>query len=469
MSLIDSYIFSIVVFSPLIAAIFITLVPAKDMNSKLAISRFFAALSFLAFLRLFFLFLNEDITTKSSLSFAVFNFNVTFALSLTKHNILLYGAASICLLAHMYSHVFNDIKTNIHQVLPFILIFFLNISFGQNDLRVALPVLSIATFLVYFLIGRTEKAKRGSTIFQMGIFLFSCDALILVLLQIPHSDNLTATTSALFNAVFLIPAFARLCLPMFAPFMKRLLLNLDEAEGPILVIFLQFSGIFILDIVSTDLIEVSAFFTVFISVVTVLGAYFVILLAINDRSLNSMPYYFFVFYSSLASSVLFINDSEKSWYFCLSLYLTNIACFFHATRCAFLVKGYKNQHVHQPSSTAIWFIALALMLGLPGLGNGVSLWPIFYRFISFGLFELSDPRAFFWLIMGIVWLVGLALLSFSLVLSVRAVAISKPSSELLALSTHVPPIRSIMIEALFVVLLSWAIPLATYFTANLGV
>ncbi|HXW53931.1 MAG TPA: hypothetical protein VEL47_07490 [Myxococcota bacterium] len=468
MNLIDHYIFSIVVFLPLVAALFITLVPAKDTNSKLAISRFFAALIFLAFLRLFVLFMNLEVSSRTTLSLGIFNFNVTFTIFLTKHNILLYGAAALALLAHTLSHVFEDVKTNIHQVLPFLLTFFLYISFGQNDLRVALPVLSIANFFVYFLIGRTAKSKRGSTIFRMGIFLFSCDALILVLLQIPFSDNLSPALSAICNIALLIPALSRLSVPMFAPFVKSLLRNVDDAEGPLLLIFLQFSGVLILDIVATDLIEISSYLTLLISLVTVLGAYFVILQAITDRRTDSLPYYFFIFYSSIGSSFLFINNSETSWYFCLSLFLTNIACFFHATRCAALVKNYRMQKIHHASSMALWFFTLTLLLGLPGLGNGVTLWPIVYRFIGFGLIDSSDPRAFFWLVIGIAWLLGLALLSFALVLSIRSLAPFRPPTEFLATLGQFPSLRFFMVETLVVVLLSWIIPLATYFTANLG-
>ncbi len=47
----------------------------------------------------------------------------------------------------------------------FILTFVLFITFGQKDLRVALPIISITNFIIYFLIGYSEKIRRGSTIF----------------------------------------------------------------------------------------------------------------------------------------------------------------------------------------------------------------------------------------------------------------------------------------------------------------
>jgi hypothetical protein len=105
MNFIDPYIFPIVVFLPLVAALFITLIPTKDMGSKLVISRLFAVISFIAFLRLFFLFLNQALEEKTSLSFRGFNFQISFNLFLTKHTILLYGASALALVAHMSSHI----------------------------------------------------------------------------------------------------------------------------------------------------------------------------------------------------------------------------------------------------------------------------------------------------------------------------------------------------------------------------
>lgn len=467
MNFIDPYIFHFVVLSPLAAAIFITLVPTVDMGSKLAISRFFAFAGFLGFIRLFFLFLNFETPTQTSLSFNIVNFHITFTLILTKYNIFLYGAAAASLTVNMLSHVITDTKSNIHQVAPFLLTFFLYICFGQSDLRVALPVLSIANFLIYYLIGYADKPRRGSTIFQMGIFLFSCDAMVLVLLQIPYSVNLSTTSLALLNTLLLVPGLARLCLPMFAPFMKRLLLNVDEEEGPFLITFLQLSGMFILILVRTDLIEISDVLTAIFACFVLIGAIFVALLSIWDRNIKITPYYFLVFYSSLASTFLFLNYSSALWYFSISLFLTNIACFFHATRCALYVLSYKHQEIYSPQLRAIWFITLALFIGIPGFGIGASLWALFFWFTKLDQLSFTNPLIGFWIVIAIIWLIGLLLLSFALMLSIREDAPKRALLEIM-LPHKVPALRSLLFGTFFVAVLSWIIPLTTLFAATKG-
>ena len=171
----------------------------------------------------------------------------------------------------------------------------------------------------------------------------------------------------------------------------------------------------------------------------------------------------------MGCAFLFINNSEDVWFFSLSLFLTNTVCFFHATRCAFLVRSYKKFNVHHPQSTAVWFITLALLIGLPGLGIGSSLWPIFYHFIDVGVINNADSIFSFWLIISIGWIMSLILLSFSLVLSVRDIAEERKRTNLLSLSNRLPRLRYVMFEALFVALLAWIIPLATLYTKALGV
>src|SRR5580704_10563666 len=104
MTVFDPYIFHILVFSPMAASIFITLVPTIDTGSKLTISRFFALISFAAFIRTFVIFLDHKILTENLLSFSLANLNINFSLILNKHNIFLYGAAAGTLLFSMFSH-----------------------------------------------------------------------------------------------------------------------------------------------------------------------------------------------------------------------------------------------------------------------------------------------------------------------------------------------------------------------------
>ncbi len=93
MILFDSYVVYLMVFSPLLAAIFITLIPTIDIGSKRSISRFFALIGFVAFLRVFVLFLNNSLLEQYAFSFNFTQFYVNFSLHIDKYNIFYLARA----------------------------------------------------------------------------------------------------------------------------------------------------------------------------------------------------------------------------------------------------------------------------------------------------------------------------------------------------------------------------------------
>lgn len=464
MSAFDQYIFHFLVFAPAIASIFITLIPTVDMNSKFSISRFFSAIGFLSFCRLYVIFLDKKLQTETAFSFAFANFNINFSLALNRYNLFLYGAAATLLLVNMFANEITDTRSNIHQVAPFLLTFFLNISFGQTDLRVALPILSIANLLVYFLIGSTDKIRRGSTIFQMGIFLFSCDALTLVLLQIIYSDDASSTIFAVQNLLLIIPGLARLCLPLFTPFMKKLFQNVDSSEGPFLLIYLQLSGFLILELVRSDMTDIPMLLTIPIACVCVIGGCLIALVAVRDFRARVLPYYFLVFYSSLAVIILYTSIADEYWFLAISLLLTNMVCFFNATRMYVLMRRHRGFDAHHPQLRATWFMTLALLVGFPGLGIGTSLWAIIFHLLSTA--ESSSLLALgFWHTVIAAWCVGLLLLSFALVQSVREEIIRRPL-DLTIIDSRITFRRFMLFSPFVTALLSIIIPLITLYAAK---
>ena len=464
MNIFDQYIFHILVFSPLAASLFITLIPTVDLGSKLTISRFFSTIGFLAFIRLFFMFLNQSMATETMLSFGTDNFNINLNLFISKYNIFLYGITSAILLANMFMYEINDTKTNIHQVSPFLLTFFLYVCFGQNDLRVALPILSIANFLVYFMMGYTDKIRRGSAIFQMGIFLFSCDALALVLLQIPH-NTMPSVALTFLNVLLLTPGFARLCIPLLAPYTKKLLLNVDDFEGPFIIIFQQLSGFTILILVKNDLIEIPPFLSAIISCIALIGVIYIGLIAIFDRKIKTLPYYFLIYYSSLTISLLFISLTDDMWFIIVSLFMTNIACFFFATRFLVLIDHYRYLDCDKLQLRSLCFMSLSIFIGIPGLGIGTSLWALMYQFIRNDILP-TNPTAEIFYYAYIAWLGALLLLSCAFILGMREEIFHHKSS--LETSSFLPLKASMLFSPLFIVLVSWLIPLVTFYAASKG-
>lgn len=431
MSAFDPYIFHILVFSPIIASIFLMLIPVSDTGSKIAISRFFSVLILFILIETIIAYMKDSSILENKLSIHLFNLNIQVNLALNKYNVYMYTVTTVVLLFNTISYAIEDAKTNIHHVSPFILTFFLFISYGQYDLRIALPILSIANFLLYFLIGFNNEIRRGSTIFHMGIFIFFCDALALVLLQIPIS-------LAYKNIILLSPGLTRMLIPMFAPFMKKFILNIDNKEGTFLTIFLQLSGWFILLLVknslsiSTELIET-------ISTISLIGAIYIATIATTDLRAKCFPHYFLIFYSSLAACILFFSGSDF-YYSSLSLFITNIICFFGTARFSYDSHG---------TPTLTWF--MALFLGLPGLGIGTSLWVLIYQFYS--LVILRDGWTNFWITTTIGWVIALLLISAVIILS------TKQHKE----ATEKVPKDFALISFLCLSLMSWLIPVALFY------
>ncbi len=466
MAFLDKYIFLLMIFSPLVAAFFITLIPPTDTGSKLAISKFFAVIGFAAYVRVFMIYLGHELEPQTTLSFSVVTFNISLTLLITKYNLFLYGAASAALLASIFLYDVPNTKTNIHQVAPFLLTFFLYVSFGQADLRVALPILSIANFLLYFLIGFADQVRRGATIFQMGIFLFATDGLALVLLQIVFSDHASPTAAALINALLLVPGLTRLGLPIFAPFMKRLLLNMDDREGSFIMVFLQLSGLFTLIMAKNNLAETPQSIVVLIAGTALVGAIYLALLFLTEPRIKAVPYYYLLFYSSLVSVSLFLPTSDVLWPYSVTLFLTNITCFFPNTFIATSIG--KSLAKEGPAHYApIWLVAQCLFLGLPGLGIGSCLWALFYRVASLGIFDQSEPLRFWWLTFSMGWLIGLFLLACNAIANVRELWRTQPASN--TGETRLPYRRSLLAGPTIAAIFSLMLPFIVYYARLRGI
>lgn len=425
MALIDQYILVIFIFSPLAASLFITLIPTQDTASKITVSKFFAIVSFLAVARIFFLWLNHKIPLQNLISFTVINFNIGLTFVLNLYNVFIYVAGAASLVVNIWFYDIKDTKTNIHQVAPFLLIFFLYIGIAQEDLRVALPLLSIANFFVYFLVSYTTKIRRGSTIFHMGIFLFACDALALVLLQTPYQEQLSPNIIIL---AMILPGMARLGLPLLAPFIKKFLLNIDDDEGPFLIVFLQLTGLFILIKAKMYLSESVAPIALIAGSISVVNSLYIAFIANNEHKLKSLPYYFLLFYSSLSAILIFFSSDQSSWYFCAALFLSNIVCFFNASFVAKMIRQ-EILESRRITLTSVWFISLVLCMGLPGLGVGTALWALIYHVMSKHLASAQPTLSMFWLIFIIGQIIAFLILSFAAILSIRELFASQETTS----------------------------------------
>lgn len=455
MGIIDTYLLHFLIFSPLIASLFITLIPTNDINSKIAISKFFALIIVISYCKIFFASLNNNMQADMILSNKIGNLNINLIINISKTNIFLYGIASLMLVIYFFLFEFIDSKTNIHQVAPFLLTFFLFISMGQKDIRVAMPILSISNFLIYFMIGYTNKIRRGSSIFHMGVFLFSCDALALVTLQMP-SIKLDSLFMPLLFIILLAPGMARLCLPLFSPFTKKLLLNVDEFEGPFIMVFLQISGFIISLMIKNELRQFEETSSLTIAYLSMIGAFYIALVAITGKNIRTMPYYYLVFYTSFSIFLLFIIKDDKLSIIATALFLNNLICFIFTSRLPLIINT-KYTSYSSNQIEALCFISLCMFIGLPGLGIGTTLWISIYHLASINISIL---------VMIVIWFIILLLLSLALIISIKIHLSTKELNTIKPTSSSLK--LAILWSPLFIICISWLIPLIIFYANYRG-
>lgn len=461
-----NYIVYVMIFLPFFAAVFITLIPTADLSSKMTLSRFFALIGFFCFLCVLALFINDQLLTQYLVSFKIFDFYVNFAINITRYNIFLFGAMSASLLANMILYELGDTKSNAHQVAPFILTFVIFITLGQKDLRVALPIISMSNFIIYFLIGYGQKLHRSSTIFHMGIFLFTCDALVLILLQYQEIDGPLSPSAQALKAAVVVTGLARLGLPLCAPFLSSLFDNLDEAEGPFLITYLQISGFAILVLIRSDLILVPNYLIVLVAVTTVLSSLYLALAAIFEQRPNILPYYALTFYSAFTACVIFLTDYNSFWHLSASLLLSNIACFLHCSKSSLLLSQYQHLYSWQPQIKATWFISLCLMVGVPGLGIGTALWSTISLMIFKNIANINSLNTNPWFYWSILWCLAMILFSYALLLSHRRDIFKTANSSTTIFDYRLPVNRLFYMSPLIIALLTLIIPLATFYVSS---
>jgi hypothetical protein len=253
---------------------------------------------------------------------------------------------------------------------------------------------------------------------------------------------------------------------MFAPFMERLLLNVDDREGPFLVIFLQLSGFFIITATKNDLIQLPNIVLVGLSLVAVFSAIYLVTLAILDSQIKLMPYYFFLFQSAFGATSLLLITDEETWYYIITFFLTNIACFSYAAYVANRINQFQKQETKLARFAALWLMTLSLFIGLPGYGLGTIIWPLAYRFITFGLMASDSSLKTYWIIISLAWVLGFLLLSSAAILSVRKFLAQKSMS--ITESWFIMR-RSFMLGPFILALIAIAIPMVIFYAKQNGI
>ncbi len=426
----------VLTFSPLFAAIFIMLIPSFDVESKNTISRFFALINFFAFSKIFISsFLNKKINN------IVFNINIDditikFIANLEEKNLMLMGFMSLIVLIFVYLFVDKEQRNNLHEAIPFLLAFIANILFGQDELALALPVLSISSFIIYFLLGFSKKPKKGSAIFHMGVFLFIFDTLALAAIQYKNLYAYDSKYKIWFQLFVLIPGLSRMGIALFAPYMRRFFGDMSEKDGTFLACYLQILGYFLLGLAKDVLHQDIKYPFVFMGIIATISSFLIAVTALSSYKSGRLPYYFLSFYSSIVAATLFFSADKTYWYLSSSLFLCNIILFIHSEKLCQIIHEKKYHNIYRTKLKATWFLSLSLLLSIPGIGIGTTIWPIIYTIARDSLYSKGSIFTFTWQVVFFFYGISLILLSLAVILNLRDELVIKNMPSEIIISTR---------------------------------
>lgn len=395
----------VAIFSPVIASIFVVLIPAYDLSSKRMVSVFFSFVSLIFNARMYFIFLTKGFLPKVILKVPFLATSVYFTLELSNINILFFVAAAFFLFINFAFGSDENKKGDLMYVAPFLLVFSLFVCFGQKEIRLFLPILSITSAIVYYVISQNNRERRGMTIFRMGVFLFSCETIALILLQYPNILTLSPWLSGLSYVAIILPALARLCMPIMTPYMNYLFSNMDKKEDEFPLMFLQLSGYYLLVRIRNEFGIVSTDLMVIINILCLISALF-LAVAVSVKRVNKYSqFYGLLFFSTVCVALLYCPAFELGPQLSMALFLTNLICYGCLSTSVSALNSLNLRKFSENSKASMWFLLMVFFLGLPGLGVGAPLWLAMYSLIKVSVVGTSFLLWFIisWLAMIILW------------------------------------------------------------------
>lgn len=416
MNFVDYYIVHILLSLPLLSAIFIYLIPHSDIASKKTIANFFSTVSVIAYLRLLILFLTKNPIASIDFSLNLYNLNFNLFMEIKQSSVLIYGLVVLSIAFHSYSQKTSSVKNSLHHSIPFILTFVLYVVLGQTDLKIALPILSITNFLIYFSLSLSQKNQRGFTIFQSGVFLLCYDTLALIVLQIYSS--LEYKNKTVLMILLLAPGCARLLLPLFAPHFNKFIKNTDHESNILLTIFLQISGFSIILLVYEIIEEIPEQLSIIVNFMSLINAGYVTYLMIRKQDIKFLPHYLLIIFNAFTVMILFSGKEVQMFWGSTSMFINNVICFLMSSLMVKISTKIKVYSYHIPMVRSFWLLMGSLLIGLPGLGVGASLWPAIYYLIEIKIFY-GTSSIYLWQVIIILWLVIITSLSIPLIKAIN--------------------------------------------------
>lgn len=390
----DSLTLAIIILSSIFGAIFTLFIPLYDQNSKRIISLFFSFIGLVFYARLLTMYLRHEPMPDIMLTFPIGATKMSFRLMIDDVNIFMFGAISLFLLINSLVVFDNSRHTSYFSV--FLLSLFLFICIGQKNIRISLPLISISSFVVYYLMSFYGKERRGTTIFRMGVFLFSIECCALILLQHQEFAHTSQLTNVIYSLMIILPGLARLLLPICAPFTEFLLGNFDDRHAELTLVYLQMSGFFLIKNAKSELNQLSEDVLILLNIITIISLLFVVVCLVYKRLKKHNLYYGLIFFSGIAA-VAFLTLSGVGEKIGVAIFITNLISFIIlSTLNSYIEHLAKHKKYSESSKTSLWLVINILIMGLPGVGVGSS--------VAFLIYYVLDPASLTHLSASIVWI-----------------------------------------------------------------
>jgi hypothetical protein len=457
---IDLHIFFGIMLITLLGTLFLALIPKTDYLAQEKAVRFFSLATILLLGRLGYTLWRGLLIDPVFFQINIAGFDFKLLLVMKTDKFFLFLLLSLALFYRVFFYNYGEKQGPVSFLLGHMLLFslgFFALFFAQAEQ--SLLFLSISTLVVSAMISQSQKAFRGSAIYQSAIFLYTIDASALLLLHIPALKNLDLIDKAA-PILLLLPGLSRMLTPFFSPWGKNFIKNSQEKDLAFITSFFALTGYsFLLDIKGQTLAGLPSVAIAILSSICVLSAIYSGLTALLEKYPQFLCFHFFSYYTALTLCLFFAPGRVRFAFLDLAVLSTGLICFLSCHTIAHqITKNIADAHIEK-KSRVLWFASLCLLIGTPGLGTGTALWPALYGYVGIFLKSPSPGLNVLLLLQLIGWFIGLLLLAGAVVSSIRVhIRRSKKAEYLFQQQLPKWHFKRLWISHIMVNLICWLIP-----------
>lgn len=421
---INTYSLHIILFSPLLGAAFVALVPKERAGLVNVFGRIFLVPILLCLTMAF--FFPSVLGGQANFALLPFVFDkgaIQFHFGPTE--LILSASLCLCVIALFLVLPETIEKLGKHFIsCALLLVFAANFVILSQDASAKLIVSHFALWVFNYLVALYGKTYRGKAILLTLTFFVAIDSAALF---VNHFHPLFANepkTEAFLMSVLSLPAFSRLVLTMAAPWYRTLT---SICRAPILVLltatFIPMGFSLLLDLESTFKKTVlPSKLLLWLALFSVISAAIAALFSLTREKHNIIFFQYIPIFTSLLIVTLLFCDKQGMDYHVglISLLILGVTVAL-LTEEVFWLLGSKFDQAR-----LLRLLIIFLFIGVPGVGIGSFLWLTLGASIKGAYFWSSNENAAFLLAIGIVWMAAFLVQSYGALVA----AMRRPVSAL---------------------------------------